>query len=184
MSYSPYDQYEQRPKSQGPQPGILSFLLGLAIIAALLFVYAHQSGLIDNPPDNQDEQVIVDPVIDDQPEPDKDSTKPSIDETYIVRIFETAADKDPWLAKQVNNEVFWIKWIADQGMKLHTFDPVDLDGKVNRQAETFVNAAKDQGIEAPFWVHLKRGGVVLSITPFKESVEEDTWKSIIQNSVK
>lgn len=177
MSYSPYDQQVNNSKPNGT----LGFLMGLIIIGLLAFIYAHQTGLIDSQP--QDKQQVVDP-IDDTEENSPSVDKVDIEDTYIVRIFETAADKEIWLTKQINNEQFWIKWVADQGMKLHTLDPIDGDGNPNPQAESFVKVAKDRGIESPFWMHVKNGGTVLTITQYKESVEEDTWKTIIKNSVK
>lgn len=184
MSYSPYDNPPQQTSKPTKQNNTLGFLMGLIILGLLAFVYAHQTGLIEPQSQDQQKQVIDDSVIDDSAEDKATVDKPAIEDTYVVRVFETAADKELWLTKQVNNEQFWIKWIAEQGMKMHTLDPIDGDGNDNPQASSFVRAAKDRGIASPFWMHVRNGGTVLTVTQYKESVDEDTWKTIIKNSVK
>ena len=165
MPYSPYRVRQQRSSNNN--------LLVLLLIGLCVFFYAQSQGWI-NWEKRQDEQVIVDP--DDEKEEDRPVDPVNLEDTYIVRVYETAATKDKWLAKQVNNEMFWLKWVSEQGMKLYTFDPD------SEQSKTFVDAAKEQGINSPFWLHVKNGGRVLSINPFKESVGEETWKSIIKKS--
>ena len=148
------------------------FILGLLIIGLVAYSIFGGGGEATN----RNGQVTDDlPNITD---------KISMDETYIVRVYETSAEKDIWLTKQINNEEFWIKWLSDKGMDFHTLDPIGLEGESNPQAESFVKAAKNRDIEPPFWMHVKQGGTVLSITPFTEAVGEETWKAIIGKSVK
>ncbi len=158
------------------------------IIAILLFVQWSNGGW----PFGQNHRLpdwnetVIDPVDDDpkpQPQPEP-SDKPDAKDTYIVRVFETETESNPaWLVKQIQNDQFWLKWLKDQGIALHTRDPMFGD-KPNPQAESFVRAAKERGIDPPFWLHASVGGTVLSVTPFSENTSDEEWKAIIQRAVK
>lgn len=169
MTRSLFNKQQKSSNNQG-------FIFGLLIIGLIVFfVWGEGETSNKTTPEKEDSQ-----VVDDQ---QSSSDKPKIEDTYIVRVYETSADKDIWLTKQINNQIFWIKWVSDQGMDLHTLDPVGMDDEPNPQAESFVRAAKERDIDPPFWMHVKNGGTVLSITPYEESIGEDTWKSIIKKSV-
>lgn len=186
QGWSPYGQSQQVPVKQGGNKSGL--ILGIIIVALIGFIYAHQAGLIapkqiENDKKVPDKQTVVDP-IDDQVDDSTPSNNVSIEDTYVVRVYESSAEKPMWLTKQIRNEQFWIAWVADQGMDLHTLDPINREGEANPQAASFVKAAKERDIEPPFWMHVKQGGSVLSITPFEDGVDEDAWKQVIENSVK
>lgn len=105
-----------------------------------------------------------------------DVVSPSIDnkDTYIVRVFETSTEKQPkWLVNQLNDDEFWLKWLPDNGMRYYTFNPVIQ----KEQAQSFLDVAKKQNIEPPFWLQASRAkpekdikaGKVLQVHAFEES---------------
>jgi hypothetical protein len=186
MSYSVFDEPVVHPPQQPKSNNTQGFILGLLIVGLLGFFFASHAGFIEIPK-NGGESVVVVPTIepedDDQQQPD--ASKPPVGETYIVRIVESKmSDEDGWLSDQIQNQKFWqVKVKGELGMGLETLDPFGDDGEPNHQAESFVNAGANRGIQPPFWIHAHRGKV-LTVTPFSKDVGEDAWLKIIKNSVK
>ena len=170
MSNSPYQQQVVAKQSSS------TFWLGVLVIVLIGFIYADQSGMIDrwNQPNDQ---TIVDPVPNDN---EQSAAKVKLSDTYIVRVFETEAGKQPvWLTKLLDDDAFWLGWAKGESkMNFHTFDPGSPD-EPNTQAESFLAVAAKNNIKAPFWIHAATGGKVLSNQPFSESVGTDGMKKII-----
>lgn len=170
-----YPQQPDRPQSN------LSWVM-IGIVCFLLFQFANNGWPFNQPdsnrqPDNQEQ--IVEPD-DPAPKPEP-SDKLEAKDSFIARVYETEADKAPaWLVNQIQNDKFWHSWVkAEKGITLETAD------KDLAAAKTFVEAAKKRGIDPPFWIHGVTGkGIVLSVTPFSESLTEEDWKKIILKSVK
>jgi len=188
MSFSVFDDNSSDQRTPAPNNTNQGFILGLLIVGLLGVFVASQIGLVDFKQPNSPV-----PIVDDSQavEPDEnDSEKqsadlPAIDETYIVRVVESKiSDVDGWLSDQIQNQKFWqVKVKGELGMGLETLDPFGDDGGPNIQAESFVAAGSNRGIEPPFWIHAHRGKV-LTVTPFSKDVGEDAWLKIIKNSVK
>lgn len=162
----------------------------LVIVLAVLF-YGYNQGWFDKKPVDprpNDDIVIVDPdEINVPPKPTDDEKKGqyAADETYIIRIYESKDSNRDWLygGEQIGNQKFWLGELAERGIRLETFDPVDDDGKPNPQAITYVEAAEKRNIKPPFWLHA-HDRTVLSLTPFSEDVTVDTWRKIINANLK
>jgi hypothetical protein len=185
MPYSPY--YQPAPGPQ-PQPSsgkddTLRSLIALVLVFLLLFIASYgwlqfQDGERRVRPDN-DTVVIDDTTPEPQPQPDEDRVP--LSDTYVVRVYETEADRQKaWMVQLLDDDSFWIDWFEQYGMEYFTIAAVNNP----EQAESFLAAARMRDIEPPFYIHAKAGGKVLSIHPFKEGMTTDDVKQTLLEKAK
>lgn len=167
MAWSPYRNDVQNDSSANGSSTTFSNLFFVALLIFGAFFVYHK--IVPNGPPSDDDTVIVDPIDNDEAVQLKDS--------YIVRVYESEAEETPtWMIKLLDADSFWFDWLNEQGMQYATIDP----GSDKEKATTFLAAAKKRGIEPPFFLHAAKGGNVLSVTPFTESLTIDEYKSILK----
>lgn len=172
MNWSPYNQPKPVEEKSNRGKVILS-------IIAMLFGLWWYNAPTPPPPNPDDEVIVVDP--DDKPKPIDDKAIASLKDTYVVRVYETEADKQKaWLVKLLDADSLWIDWFNTQGMSYHTIDP----SSNASQAESFIAAAKKRNIDPPFFIHAKTGGSVINVIQFKEGMTVEDIKKSIQSKVK
>lgn len=197
---SPYDRFKSNTAPKTKQTNLLWFLLlGLGI-----FIYCHQTGIIELDPSDPNQQVIHENDNQDQPLPVIDdssdaSEKYDPNKLFIYRVLESRAGRPGWLSAQDNNEKFWSKELPEAGFKTDKFDPEDTDsGQKHKDAQILIEAAKKfNGTDPPFTLianpsRTNGDGHVLDVIPFRESgtsksdldSEEDYWRSAIYKFVK
>ena len=175
MNWSPYSQPEVT-KNEKPSNRGKFFVIGLVLVGIWLF--SDNFKRVPPNPNPNDDTVVVDP--DNNVKPD-DKAIASLKDSYIVRVYETEADKQKaWLVKLLDADALWIDWIASQGMFITTLDPTSNP----IQAESFLKAASARSIEPPFYLHAQKGGKVLNVVPFKEGMTTEDIKKSILSKVK
>jgi len=172
MNWSPYN----KPKKRGSQRSVASSenntssivaLFGICVLLGFLFV--NGCPRVNPTPNPTDDTVIV--------EPDKDGSNIVLADTYLVRVYETETQNMPAsMVKMLNDDAFWIEWFNNQKMRYFTFDPTSNP----EQAVSFISAAKKRNISPPFYMHVRKGGAVLSVAPIKaDTTSADIKKTIL-----
>ncbi len=178
MSFSPYgndwlNQQDTAPRDPSSGPNSANLIIVIAIIGFLLFMFFPQFKDAVNPQPNPKPSPVnpVDPV-----NPVNPVNPVSLEGTYIVRLYETEADKMPtWLVKLLDNDSFWFDELAKLGVDYYTIDP----SSNPKDAESFMQAANKRNVSPPCWIHCKKGGIVLSATAFKQSDTVDSIKRVL-----
>jgi len=164
MAWSPYKKPARQEKSNNSA-------IILLIVFVLLFIFSfslvRKSRVL---PDGNDVVVI-----------DEDEQQVDLKDSYIVRLYETEADKQPvWLVQLLDNDSFWIDWISSQEMRYFTLDP----GSQVDQSQSFMEVAKKRNLKLPLWMHVAKGGKVISAKAFEESTTVEEIKKIVQRKGK
>lgn len=176
---SPYDGFDKPKVSQGEiQTSWLSPILLVVILLVLL--YNGQQKQHDSPKPDDDKHDYIDDVVPDDDKKQPDEEKVDLKQSYLIRVYETEADKQAaWLVNLLNDDSLWVDWLKSKEMRLYTFDAESNP----EQAKSFVEAAKDHGVNEPFLMHCK-SGKVLGVIPFEESLTSEKIKSFVTSKGK
>jgi len=143
----------------------------IAILSVLLCLSVYQ--LYFAAPLPPDDVIVIDDPEDEDKIPDEE--KVSLQDSYLVRVYETEADEqEVWMVNFLDEDAFWLDWVKSKGMKYFTFDP----SSNKDQASSFIEAASKRNVSPPFVMHAK-AGKVLSVVALEQSVTVDELKEII-----
>lgn len=167
---SPFAQKQKTVTNVEPSgtPWKTIIFLGLALGGFCYWLGASSGGgdVID------DDDIVI---IDDDDQGDEDLGPVDLENSYLVKVYETEADEVPvWMVNILDDDAFWLDWLQENKMRMFHFDP----DSNPEQAESFLTAAADKGVDPPFVMHAK-GGKVLKVIPFEEDLTTDKIKTII-----